>query len=580
MVAAKSKAARSRAGEFAPAGGERDINAGYRRPQTILPYYDPILNKSHEYSLLNRGQQNMKLYDSIAKDDQVRAGNSQLFHKIVAAPWAVEPGGERRKDVQAADNLRMQLERINFNNLIEKAAWADFYGYSISEVIYEPNKTRPGEPPIDLAAIKVRNRRRFRVNAAMDWRLLTFRNSIEGEALPDRKFWSFTVGSTDDDNPYGQGTAGWLYYPVFFKSTGWRYWAKYLEKYGRPTAVVDYPEGSEEDVIEEALRIALSLGDYDGVAKSENLTAGFMEATRTGQPGYENFVDALNSAISKIINGQTMTTDEGSSLSQAEVHQNTQLAIAKSLSDIIHESFSNTVAKWITDLNYPGAAYPKVTRDLDPSENQLEKAQKDKVLFDMGFIPSLDYVQREYGEGFGIPEDGQSTGLNGAQVAAIVDIMTQVSSGNITASAGRQLATLTVPTLSEEQAALLIEEPPEREPVTPITPEGEEAEEEAEEASEFEGEPDTVRDYADRMRKEAGPEIDTWVDQIKERLSNAESLAEFSDTLSDLYSVLDGDQVREIASDAITASAIAGSREDLSEDGEDDDLPENNNENT
>jgi phage gp29-like protein len=95
-----------------------------------------------------------------------------------------------------------------------------------------------------------------------------------------------------------------------------------------------------------------------------------------------------------------MTTDSGSSRAQAEVHQDVKLDVIKADADLVCESFSDQVARWLTDWNFPGAAYPKVWREVSEPEDLKARADRDKVIYDMGFKPTQDYVDETYGEGF------------------------------------------------------------------------------------------------------------------------------------------------------------------------------------
>jgi phage gp29-like protein len=75
-------------------------------------------------------------------------------------------------------------------------------------------------------------------------------------------------------------------------------------------------------------------------------------------------------------------------------------------------------------------------------------------------------------------------------------------------------------------------------------------------------EADTVDGYRDQMRDAGGPITDDWVGQVKTMLDGAGDLASFSENLLTLYPNLEGEKLRQIMSDAMTAASIAGSQED------------------
>ncbi|MDO6575377.1 phage portal protein family protein, partial [Staphylococcus pasteuri_A] len=84
-----------------------------------------------------------------------------------------------------------------------------------------------------------------------------------------------------------------------------------------------------------------------------------LEAARSGSADYETQRKALDQAISKIVLSQTMTTDNGSSQSQAKVHSDVKEDVIKADADLICESLNNTAVTWLTNWNFPGAKPPK-----------------------------------------------------------------------------------------------------------------------------------------------------------------------------------------------------------------------------
>ncbi|MDO6575035.1 phage portal protein family protein, partial [Staphylococcus pasteuri_A] len=70
-----------------------------------------------------------------------------------------------------------------------------------------------------------------------------------GERMPENKFWWFDVGADNDENPYGLGLAHWLYWPVFFKRNGLKYWSVFLEKFAQPTPTATLPQAQIQDPV-------------------------------------------------------------------------------------------------------------------------------------------------------------------------------------------------------------------------------------------------------------------------------------------------------------------------------------------
>jgi hypothetical protein len=87
------------------------------------------------------------------------------------------------------------------------------------------------------------------------------------------------------------------------------------------------------------------------------------------------------------------------------------------------------------------------------------QAERDKILFDMGFVPSQQYVQDTYGDGFAPPSADQPTPLNGAQLKSIIDLVSQVQQGALASEVGAELLKLAVPTLTDDLAARIAQPP-------------------------------------------------------------------------------------------------------------------------
>jgi len=95
-----------------------------------------------------------------------------------------------------------------------------------------------------------------------------------------------------------------------------------------------------------------------------------------------------------------MTTEDGSSRAQAEVHYTVRQDLVKADADLVNESFSRGPARWLTEWNFPGAAIPRIVRHIEAEPDLRPRAERDRLLYEIGFRPSLAYVRNVYGEGW------------------------------------------------------------------------------------------------------------------------------------------------------------------------------------
>lgn len=374
------------------------------------PWIGPLM-QTQDLLLSSRGG-DLRIYEEVLRDDQVKSTFGQRRSAVISAEWTVTPGGDSARDKEAADFLHGQLEKIGWDNVTDKMLYGVFFGYSAAEILWGREGNR-----IVIDAIKVRNPRRFAFGPEGDLRLLTLSSPL-GEVLPPRKFWTFSTGGFHDDNPYGLGLGYYLYWPVWFKRNGIKFWAVFLEKFGAPTAKGTYPSGASEAEKRKLLE-ALSAIQTDGaIAVPEGMAVELIEAARRGGGDYNVFCDRMDSAISKVVLSQTMTTDNGSSLSQARVHADVRDDVVKADADLVCGSFNESAAKWITEWNFPGAVPPKVWRRVETEPDMKTLAETDEKLFLMGWSRTPESVIEIYGEGFEPVKAPQPAGASGSATFA------------------------------------------------------------------------------------------------------------------------------------------------------------------
>ncbi len=330
----------------------------------------------------------LKEYAKLLKDDQVASLMQQRKDALIAAEWVVEPGGDQARDKEAADFIRAQLAGIGFDRVTRKMHGGLLYGYSVAECLWEMREGR-----VCLADIRVRKSWRF--GFAPDG---TLRLKIQSktEAMPPRKFWTTTWGADDDDTPYGRGLGHVLWWPVFLKRNGGRFWASYLDRYGVPPTKATYPANATDDDKNKALRAAMALRSEGAVAMPAGFDVQLIEAVGRGAGDFAGFVGYWDDAIAKVILSQTGTSKIGQYSGTAEVHNEVRHDVLKSDADLLCESLNSGPVRWLADWNFPGAACPKVWRKVENKERIREERERDKALYDMGLELSDEAIQERY----------------------------------------------------------------------------------------------------------------------------------------------------------------------------------------
>lgn len=417
MATKKLAAAAAQVVETAPMLNELSaiedlMNPLVLRSEATQPFVD--LLSPTDSILRSKGEgDRLQIYRELLRDDQVQAAWGQRRLALTSCETVVEAGADDALSKQAAEELQLELDAMNWDNVTDKALFAVFYGWGVAEVLWKAEGDR-----VKFDAIKVRDRARFRFDRQGNVHLWS---SASGGyvQMPERKFWTVRAGGDHDDELYGLGIAHQLYWPIFFKRNDIKFWLVFLEKFGMPTAMAKLPPGSFEDPVKRtaALNMLRRLATDAGVLVPDTVEVELLEAARSGAADYEALCGVMNAAISKIIVGQTMTTDDGSSKSQAEVHDGVKQQIVEADSDMLCGSFNAGPVKWWAEFNFPGATPPRVYRHTEPPEDLNARAERDSKIKALGYSPTEEYIVETYGDGWEkaeVPDPLLAGGLPGA----------------------------------------------------------------------------------------------------------------------------------------------------------------------
>lgn len=371
--------------EIAHRRGGQDITRGYVDGLPLLPHSDRVLATAGGW----RG------YDELLRDDQVGQTFDARRLAVISRPWRVDAGGERRIDRAAAELVRATLEHIAWDRVTDAMLYARFYGYAVAEILW-----RPDAGGIALDAIAVRDRARFGFAPDGSLRLRTSRNP-NGEVLPERKFWVLSVGASHTDEPYGRGLAHRLYWPVYFKRHGARFWSIFLEKFGAPTVVGKFPSAEDPANVQRLLEAAIAVQTDAAVAIPENMGLALLEASRGGTASYPEWMGYWDAAIAKVVLGQTASSQgTPGRLGSDDLQSDVRDEIVRADADLISHSANASWVRWLIDLNLPGAAYPTIWRDLEDAEDLDARAERDVKLQGIGLQLTPEAIRRVYGDDY------------------------------------------------------------------------------------------------------------------------------------------------------------------------------------
>lgn len=349
------------------------------------------------------GGKGIELYDDLLRDPQVRSTLQTRKLAVIGREWEIIPASDNAQDIKIAEFVKEVLLGFNYDAARHALLSGIVLGYKPAEVMWEYS-----EGDVWVKDIIGKAPRRFVFDLDGKLRLLTLQNMIEGEAVPERKFVVFRNVSANGSY-YGDGLGSSLYWPVWFKKNAVKFWLIFAEKFGSPTAIGKYPCGTPGDKQTKLLETLETIQQESCVTIPDTMMVEFLEAERSGTINtYESLYKHLNSEISKIILGQTLTTEVGDkgSYAASETHNDVRQEYIKADADALCECQNNSLIRWIVDYNFPGVTvYPKVWIRTEQEQDLKPLAERDRILVrEIGLPVSKKYFYETYG--IPQPEEG------------------------------------------------------------------------------------------------------------------------------------------------------------------------------
>ena len=317
-------------------------------------------------------------------DDEIAQAVETRLDALLATPLRIEPS-----DTPEAELLSEMLKEW-YHEIATGALNALFFGYSVQEAVYE---LKP-EGHIGLQWIGEKPMQWF--EPKNDGRLILRVDGSGAGHEVDRVFKFFlTQRKATYEQPYGKALLATLYWLFFFKQNGFKFWAKFLERFGTPILLGKCKDTETEDMSRALLNAhaqsVLSIDIEDEVSiLSTSGTSG------TAGAAFESFNNVLIRQIQKVVLGQTLTsgTDGTGSRALGQVHENVRMDKLKSDIRLVTPTLQ-AVVDAVCALNNWGEY--KVMLGEKPKPLNKDQAERDGYLKNAGANFSNAYFIREYG---------------------------------------------------------------------------------------------------------------------------------------------------------------------------------------
>ena len=271
----------------------------------------------------------LSIYEYILNDGHLSSQIEQARMKVLSEPFSLF------KDKKPDEETTKILQSAWFENILIGILDAEFYGFTLLDAF-------PLEEKLDVVMIP-------RANVAPDERLLLIDGTPNGATLAygglEEKLHLVQFGKSKD-----MGTLLKAAFNVIFKYYARSDWSRASEKFGMPILHIKTDTNQETELDRLELKAA-AFGSDGYIVTQAGDEATIVE--RKGQDLHKIYLDNINycdEQISKIINGQTGTSDEKAFAGSAQVHERVQNTFTISRMRRIKYEVNDVVIPYLVNL--------------------------------------------------------------------------------------------------------------------------------------------------------------------------------------------------------------------------------------
>ncbi|MFA0056116.1 DUF935 domain-containing protein [Vibrio echinoideorum] len=368
------------------------------RPASVASTLNPLRLAGLLRSVVdgNNPQDYMTLAEEMEERDLHYAAQLRTRKLAVAAiEPTVEPASDEQVDLDMADRVRDIMAEDQIPELFFDLLDGLGKGLAVVQVLWDTKQT-PWKPQ-DYKWVDPRYLRADQ--DTLEDILLISDSAPSGEPLEPYKFMVHTPRSKSGI-VWRNGLARLVAVMYMLKSFTVRDWWAFAEVFGIPVRVGKYgPNASTEDISTLVNAIGRIASDA-GAVIPESMKLELIETAKGngGETLFENMARWCDEQTSKAVLGQTMTADNGSSQSQANVHNEVRMDIAKWDARQLEACVNEYLVKPYVILNWGvQERYPKVRIRVPEPEDLKMLVDSLKPMIESGMRVSASEVREKFG---------------------------------------------------------------------------------------------------------------------------------------------------------------------------------------
>lgn len=329
------------------------------------------------------------------REPQYRMALAQRKLAIRNLSPVVEAASKSKRDKDIAAGVQRMLGTTAFRSTMMHLADGIAKGFAVAE-----NLWRMDGSSWTLPRIVQRDQRHFQFDRITGRELRLRHDGVfEGVELPQAKY-VVHIPTLLSGLPIRQGlarTACWIF---MLKSFSLKDWMSFLEIYGMPFRIGKYGPNASKDDKRALLKAVANVAADGGCIIPESMLLEFIEtkAGNAGENAFKGMAEYLDEQFAKLILGQTMTSDDGSSEAQANVHDDIRLLILRADGDDMAATVQRDVVDPFVAFNH-GADVdaPQVTFPVPDPEDIKQLMEATKTFVDMGGTVPAGPVREKLG---------------------------------------------------------------------------------------------------------------------------------------------------------------------------------------
>lgn len=356
-----------------------------------------IVRPNDDLLIQKGGNRALVVYQRLLYDEQVQGCFSKLMQEVTSRPWYVQQYSDKPGDIAVRDFVAEVLEEMPLDDIYRGMAECLITGFSVGEIMWK--KTKRGVIPFD---IRMRDQRRFVFQESEDaytgftMRCLTFNRMFEGVELPQRKFIVSRYWTSHNGDPYGAALGRILYPLVKFRRRAIESYVLFGDRYATPTAVAKAPLSASTRELDTLYGHLSNLSQETAMILPEGYELDFV--VPSGSPEvFKNLIDYIDKEISLVVCGEDEAgRAEAGSRASSQVANTIRVVRASELSERLSHTLSQTLVRWIVDLNFgTDVAAPTLTREFRIEESPITVPDL-SLLVQSGYVPRREWIERHF----------------------------------------------------------------------------------------------------------------------------------------------------------------------------------------